>query len=88
MNIKEDKSYQEVILSSPVLVPTPRKVTQLRGGGGGGGVGVQGKLFWMIRIELWAPQVPLIIRETVGEVLGPRHPVVSELRPAQKLGVK
>ena len=26
--------------------------------------------------------------ETFGEVLGPRRPTVSELRPAQKLGVK
>ena len=50
--------------------------------------GVQGKFFWRIRFELWAPQVPLIIRETTGEVLGPRRPIVSELRPAQKLGVK
>ena len=58
---------------------------RLRGGGGGG---VQGKFFWRIRFELWAPQVPLIIRETIGEVLGPRRPTVSELRPAQKLGVK
>ena len=57
----------------------------LRGGGGGG---VQGKFFWRIRFELWAPQVPLIIRETIGEVLGPQRPTVSELRPAQKLGVK
>ena len=30
----------------------------------------------------------LIIGETFGEVLGPRRPTVSELRPAQKLGVK
>ena len=50
--------------------------------------GVQGKFFWMIRFELWAPQVTLIIGETFGEVLGPRRPTVSELRPAQKLGVK
>ena len=50
--------------------------------------GVQGKFFWRIRFELWAPQVPLIIRETFGEVLGPRRPNVSELCPAQKLGVK
>ena len=50
--------------------------------------GVQGKFFWRIRFKLWAPQVPLIIRETIGEVLGPRRPTVSELRPAQKLGVK
>ena len=42
----------------------------------------------MIRFELWAPQVPLIIGETFGEVLGPRRPTVSEPRPAQKLGVK
>ena len=48
---------------------------------------VQGTFFWRIRFELWAPQVPLIIRETFGEVLGPRRPTVSELRPAQKLGV-
>ena len=50
--------------------------------------GVQGKFFWRIRFELWAPQVPLIIGETFGEVLGPRRPTVSEPRPAQKLGVK
>ena len=50
--------------------------------------GVQGKFFWRIRFELWAPQVPLIIAETFGEVLGPRRPTVSEPRPAQKLGVK
>ena len=50
--------------------------------------GVQGKFFWMIRFELWAPQVTLIIGETFGEVLGPRRPTVSELRPAQKLGLK
>ena len=56
----------------------------LRGGGGG----VQGTFFWRIGFELWAPQVPLIIGETVGEVLGPRRPTISELRPAQKLGVK
>ena len=52
------------------------------------GGGVQGKFFWRIRFELWAPQVPLIIGETFGEVLGPRRPTVSEPRPAQKLGVK
>ena len=50
--------------------------------------GVQGTFFWRIRFELWAPQVPLIIGETFGEVLGPRRPTVSEPRPAQKLGVK
>ena len=50
--------------------------------------GVQGKFFWRIRFELWAPQVPLIIGETFGEVLGPRRLTVSEPRPAQKLGVK
>ena len=55
---------------------------------GGGGGGVQGKFFWRIRFELWAPQVPLIIGKTFGEVLGPRCPTVSELRPAQKMGVK
>ena len=59
----------------------------LKGGGGGGG-GVQGKFFWRIRFELWAPQVTLIIGETFGEVLGPRRSTVSELRPAKKLGVK
>ena len=42
----------------------------LRGGGGG----IQGKFFWSSRFELWAPQVPLIIRETFGEILGPRRP--------------
>ena len=50
--------------------------------------GVQGKFFWSSRFELWAPQVPLIIRETFGEILGPRRPTVFEPRPAQKLGVK
>ena len=59
-----------------------REITWLKGGG------VQGKFFWRIRFELWAQQVPLIIGETFGEVLGPRRPTVSELRPAQKLGVK
>ena len=54
----------------------------------GGGGGVQGNFFWRIRFELWAPQVPLIIGKTFGEVLRPRRPTVSELRPAQKLGVK
>ena len=49
---------------------------------------VHGKFFWSSRFELWAPQVPLIIRETFGEILGPRRPTVSEPRPAQKLGVK
>ena len=29
-----------------------------------------------------------MIRETFGEVPGPRRPTVSEPRPAQKLGVK
>ena len=43
---------------------------------------------WSSRFELWAPQVPLIVRETFGEILGPRRPTVSEPRPAQKLGVK
>ena len=57
----------------------------LRGGGGGE---VQGNYSWRIRFELWAPQVPLIIGETFGEVLGPRRQTVSELRPAQKLGRK
>ena len=61
------------------------KITPLKGGGGGG---VQGKFFWSSRFELWAPQVPLIVRETFGEILGPRRPTVSEPRPAQKLGVK
>ena len=32
--------------------------------------------------------VPLIIEENFGSVLGSRRPTVSELRPAQKLGVK
>ena len=45
----------------------------LRGGGGGGG-GVQGKFFWRIRFELWAPG------EIFSEVLGPRRPTVSELK--------
>ena len=59
-----------------------RLITTLNGGG------VQGKYFWSIRFELWAPQVTLIIGKTFGEVLGPRRPTVSELRPAQKLGEK
>ena len=58
-------------------------VSTLKGGGG-----VQGKFFWSSRFELWAPQVPLIIRETFGEILGPQRPTVSEPHPAQKLGVK
>ena len=45
----------------------------LRGGGG-----VQGKFFWRIRFKLWAPQVPLIIGETFGEVLGYRRPTIEE----------
>ena len=63
---------------------TPRGYGVLKGGGGG----IQGKFFWSSRLELWAPQVPLIVRETFGEILGPRRPTVSEPRPAQKLGVK
>ena len=62
---------------------TSFQVFNIKGGGG-----VQGNFFWRIRFELWAPQVPLIIGETFGEVLGPRRPTVSEPRPAQKLGVK
>ena len=50
--------------------------------------GIQGNFFWGSRFELWAQQVPLIIRETFGEILGSRRPTVSEPRPAQKLGVK
>ena len=50
--------------------------------------GVQGNIFGRISFELWAPQVPLMIGETFGEVPGPRRPTVSEPRPAQKLGVK
>ena len=50
--------------------------------------GIQGNFFWSSRFELWAPQVHIIIRETFGEILGPRRPTVSEPRPAQKLGVK
>ena len=49
------------------------------------------KIIWNFALKgraLWAPQVPLIIGETFGEVLGPRCPTVSELRPAQKSGVK
>ena len=57
-------------------------------GGGPGGGGVQGNFFWSSRFELWAPQVPLIIRETFGEILGPRRATVSEPRPAHKLGVR
>ena len=44
-----------------------------------GGGGVQGKFFWRIRFELWAPQVPLIIGETFGEVLGPRRQCATGL---------
>ena len=37
----------------------------------------------------WGPRVNTnIIGETFGEVLGPQRQTVSELRPAQKLGVK
>ena len=68
------------------IVNIPQRPDGLKGGGGAGGV--QGKFFWRIRFELWPAQVPLIIGETFGEVLGPRRPTVSELRPAQKLGVK
>ena len=50
----------------------------------GGGGGVQGKFFGGSDLSFGH----LIIGETFGEVLGPRHPTVSELRPAQKLGVK
>ena len=50
--------------------------------------GVQGNIFGRISFELWAPHVPLMIRENFGEVPGPRRPTVSEPRPAQKLGVK
>ena len=32
-------------------------------------------------------RMPLMIRETFGEVSGPRRPTVSEPRHAQKLGV-
>ena len=39
----------------------------------GGGGGVQGTCLWRIRFELWAPQVPLIEKETFAEVLGPRR---------------
>ena len=42
----------------------------LKGGGGGGGV--QGNIFGRISFELWAPQVPLMIGETFGELDGPR----------------
>ena len=39
------------------------------------------QIFWSSRFEFWAPQVPLIVRETFGEILGPRRPTVSEPRP-------
>ena len=58
----------------------------LRSGIKGGGV--QGNIFGRISFKLWAPQVPLMIGETFGEVPGPRRPTVSEPRPTQKLGVK
>ena len=32
---------------------------------------------------LWAPQVPLVMRETSGEVPGLRRPIGSRPRPAQ-----
>ena len=32
---------------------------------------------------LWAPQVPLVMRETFGEVPGLRRPIGSGPRPAQ-----
>ena len=65
---------------------TPGSSNHPLGGGGGGGGPRQ--IFWSSRFELLAPQVPLIIRETFGEIPGPRRPTVSEPRPAQKLGVK
>ena len=43
-------------LNANVLKEYNLEVPGLRGGGGGGG-GVQGKFFWRIRFELWAPQV-------------------------------
>ena len=78
------RNYPSTAENAPNYFPTGYTVTPiiLRGGG------VQGKFYWRIRFEVWAPQVPLIIRETIGEVLGPRRPTVSELRPARKLGVK
>ena len=41
--------------------------------GGGGGGGSKAHFLWRIRFELWAPQVPLIEKETFAEVLGPRR---------------
>ena len=57
-------------------------------GGGGGGGGVQGKFFWRIRFKLWAPQVPLIIGKTFGEVLGPSVPNRLRATPRPKNGRK
>ena len=50
--------------------------------------GSKANFFGVPDLSLGAPQVPLIVRETFGEILGPRRPTVSEPRPAQKLGVK
>ena len=46
---------------------------QLLTGGGGPGGGSKAHFLWRIRFELWAPQVPLIEKETFAEVLGPRR---------------
>ena len=61
-----------------LLVPLS---TDLKGGGGGGGV--KGTFFGRINFVLWAPQVPLVMRETFGEVPGLRRPIGSGPRPAQ-----
>ena len=58
----------------------PRKVA-FKGGGGGGS-----KATFFGGSDLSCGR--LIIGETFGAVLGPRRATVSELRPAQKLGIK
>ena len=85
-NADEDSLASTVVGNSvkqrPLKPPDPPDpFLTLRGG-------VQGNIFGRISFELWALQVPLVMGETFGEVPGPRHPNVSEPRPAQKLGVK
>ena len=42
--------------------------------------GVQGKFFWRIRFELWAPQVPLIIGKTFGEQFSGSNHIVHSIK--------
>ena len=84
---EEVRSPQRSSRSGPILAKMPCTNTHLGNARVKGG-GVQGNIFGRISFERWAPQVPLIIGETFGEVPGPRRLTVSEPRPAQKLGVK